>query len=152
MKKYVLSFLFFFVVLFTSHASGIKGAYSNADLLVTADVITKQQFTNALQLATLRSNLEQTLAKTPKLAISKRIALKSILNKVRKAEKKNSEYNVLLVTVGIILIIVGILFIVLSLVFSSTVTWGKAGLGGGSGLLVLGLILWLVGKFVDLPN
>ena len=71
-----------------------------------------------------------------------------MLNKVKKAEKTNSNINGLLMTVGIILIIVGLVLFVLGLI--ATASTGGGYYGGGGGLIVLGLILWLIGKFVDL--
>jgi hypothetical protein len=147
MKKILLSFLFILSVVFSTYASGVKGAYNNAEINATADAQTKQQLNNATQLATLRINLEKAINKTSKLAISKRMALKSMLNKVKKAEKTNSDINGLLMTIGIILMIVGLVLLVIGIL---NVAAGGYGYGGGGGLLVLGLILWLVGKFVDL--
>lgn len=148
MKKNILSLVFILSVVFSSYASGVKGAYSNLANYTTADAETKQQLNNAMQLATLRTNLEESIAKTSKIAFSKRLALKSVLNKVKKAEKTNSDINGLLMTVGIILIIVGLVLFVLGLIATGG---GRGGYyGGGGGLIALGLILWLVGKFVDL--
>jgi len=147
MKKILLSFLFILSVIFSTYASGVKGAYNNAEINASADAQTKQQLSNAAQLATLRINLEKAIDKTSKLAISKRMALKSMLNKVKKAEKTNSDINGLLMTIGIILMIVGLVLLVIGIL---NVAAGGYGYGGGGGLLVLGLILWLVGKFVDL--
>lgn len=148
MKHLMLSLLLILTVVFGTQASGIKTAYNNAEINATADANTKAQLDNAKGLATLRMNLENAIAKTPKLAISKRLALKSMLNKVKKAEKTNTDLNSLLMTIGIILIIVGLVLIVLGVVLGT----GKFGYGygGGGSLLVLGLILYLVGKFVDL--
>ncbi len=147
MKKVILSLVFILSVVFSGQASGVKGAYSNLSNYTTADAETKQQLNNAMQLATLRTNLETSIAKTSKIAFSKRIALKSVLNKVKKAEKTNSDINGLLMTVGIILIIVGLVLFVLGLIATAG---GGGYYGGGGSLIVLGLILWLIGKFVDL--
>jgi hypothetical protein len=149
MKKIFLSILFVLSVIFSTQAAGIGVAYNNKDVNASADTETKAQFNNATQLATLRMNLENSIAKTSKLSITKRLALKSALNKVKKAEKTNGDVNSLLMTIGIILMIVGLVIFLLGLVLTSG--FGKAGgTGGGGSLFVLGLILWLVGKFVDL--
>lgn len=149
MKKILLSLVFILSVVFSSYASGVKGASSNLTNYTTADAETKLQLNNAIQLATLRTNLEKSIAKTSKIAFSQRIALKSMLNKVRKVEKTNGDINSTLMTVGIILMIVGLVLFVLGVVAGGAT--GKGGYyGGGGSLMVLGLILWLVGKFVDL--
>jgi uncharacterized membrane protein len=135
-------------VVFATNAAGIGAAYDNKTTQATADAETKQQLHNAAQLATLRMNLEKSIEKTSKFAISKRIALKTMLNKVKKAEKTNSNVNSLLRTIGVILIIVGLALIILAVL--SVITTGGYGYGGGGGLLVLGLILWLIGRYVEL--
>lgn len=149
MRQLMLSFLLILAVVFSTQASGIKAAYNNAEINATADANTKAQLDNAKGLATLRMNLENAIANTPKLAISKRLALKSMLNKVKKAEKTNSDMNGLLMTIGIILMIVGLVLIVLGIIISAGSGFAYGYSGGGS-LLILGLILWLIGKFVDL--
>jgi hypothetical protein len=149
MKHLLFSFLFVFAFIFNATASGVKAAYNNAETNATADAATKQQLDNAKQLATFRMALENAIEKTPKMAISKRIALKTTLNKVKKAEKTNSDLNSLLMTVGIILIIVGLVLIILGVVLTAGSGFA-IGYSGGGGLLVLGLILWLIGKYVDL--
>jgi hypothetical protein len=148
MKKSLLSLLLILSVVFTTNASGIGAAYDNKTVRETADAGTKQQLQNAAQLATLRMNLEKSIEKTSKIAISKRIALKTMLNKVKKAEKTNSDVNSLLRTIGIILIIVGLALIILAIL--SVITTGGYGYGGGGGLVVLGLILWLIGRYIEL--
>lgn len=146
MKKVLFSLLLVLSVVFTTNATGIGAAYDNKTTLATADAETKQQLRNATQLATLRMNLEKSIEKTSKFAISKRIALKTMLNKVKKAEQTNSNVNSLLRTIGVILIIIGLALIILAIL--SVITTGGYGYGGG--LLVLGLILWLIGRYVEL--
>jgi hypothetical protein len=148
MKKVLFSLLLVLSVVFTTNAAGIRAAYDNKMTLATADAETKQQLQNAAQLATLRMNLEKSIEKTSKFAISKRIALKTMLNKVKKAEQTNSNVNSLLRTIGVILIIIGLALIILAIL--SVITTGGYGYGGGGGLLVLGLILWLIGRYVEL--
>ncbi len=147
MKKIILSILFVLAVVLQTQAAGISGAY-NTNTLTAGNNASISQASNAMQLSQLRVAVEQQLDKTSKLAFTKRLALKSMLNKIKKAEKTNGDINSTLMTIGIILMIVGLVLIVLSVL--NVALGGGAGLGGGGGLLVLGLILWLVGKFVDL--
>ena len=70
---------------------------------------------------------------------------KKVTEKVKKIKNKNkaADLNSLLVTIGLILIIVGLVAIVLGLLgIGSTIS--------GGGALVLGLILYLIGKYVSL--
>lgn len=148
MNKIVLTLLLVFALVLPTRASGVRDAYHTKISLssVPAEIATK--YDNATQLAALRMGIEKKLETTSKIAFTKRLALKSALNKVKKAEKTNADINSTLMTIGIILMIVGLVLLVLSIL--SIAATGGAGTGGGGGLIVLGLILWLVGKFVDL--
>lgn len=123
-------------------AAGVSNPYGNNTAALQNSAV-QSSLTNAIQLADLRTNLETALEKTSKLSFTKRMALKSMLKKVKKAEKTNADLNSLLVTLGIIFIIIGIVFLVLGLVSGG---WYY---GGAGGWLALGIIFFLIGKFVD---
>jgi hypothetical protein len=145
MKKIILSIFFLLAVVLQTQATGTGAAYSNNNIQKNENNALLSQQNNAMQLATLRIAVEKQLENTSKIAFSKRLALKSVLNKIRKAEKTNADLNQTLMTIGLILMIVGLVLLVLGIALS-----GGHYYGGGGGLIVLGLILWLVGKFVDL--
>jgi hypothetical protein len=148
MSKILLTMLLVFALVLPTKASGIRDAYNTKISLGNVPSEVATQYNNAMQLATLRVGIEKKLEKTSQIAFTKRLALKSALNKVKKAEKTNADLNSTLMTIGIILMIVGLVLLVLSIL--SIAVKGGAGTGGGGGLIVLGLILWLIGKFVDL--
>lgn len=144
MRKFLLSMFLVCWSVVTVLAAGVSNPYGNNTAALQNSAV-QSSLTNAVQLADLRTNLEAALEKTSKLSFTKRMALKSMLKKVKKAEKTNADVNSLLVTLGIIFIIVGLVLLVLGLVISGGVYYGT-----GGGWLALGLILFLIGKFVDL--
>jgi hypothetical protein len=148
MSKILLTMLLVLALVLPTKASGVRDAYNTKISLSNMPTEIAAKYDNAMQLATLRVGIERKLEKTSKLSFTKRLALKSALNKVKKAEKTNADINSTLMTIGIILMIVGLVLLVLSIL--SIAAKGGTGTGGGGGLIVLGLILWLVGKFVDL--
>lgn len=143
MKKFLLSMFLVCWSVVTVLAAGVSNPYGNNTAALQNSTV-QSSLTNAVQLADLRTNLETALEKTSKLSFTKRMVLKSMLKKVKKAEKTNADLNGLLVTIGIICIIIGLVFLVLG------VLSGGWYYGGAGGWLALGLILFLIGKFVDL--
>jgi Flp pilus assembly protein TadB len=83
-------------------------------------------------------------ASKKELSISKKIQQKiqKVSKKIKDNKAPKDDLARLLTTIGLILIIVGLVMLVLGLVLSGGVYYGS-----GGGLLVLGLILYLVGKY-----
>jgi hypothetical protein len=156
MKKIVLTLLLSLFTIFTISASGIGSAYDNKIVNKNADASTKEYFDNATHLALLRINLEKSIEKTSKIAFTQKIALKSVLNKVKKAEQKASDFNRLVMLAGIGLMILGLITMIIGGLnafyprkFALLQFAEKAGIGmtGGGGLFLLGFGIWLLGKY-----
>ena len=156
MKKILLAFIFILSVVFTTHASGISAAYDNKIVNQSVDESTKKYFENATQLAMLRIDLEKSIAKIPKLAFAQKISLKTVLNKVKQAEKKAYSYSRFVMIVGILFMLIGLFAIILAALnnytgnqFNLFKLGEKVGLNIATGSIVFlfGFGIWFLGKF-----
>ncbi len=145
--RHLLGFLFLFLVTFSSaFAVAVEHNAPEAAEITTAPAPQSPEVSAKALGEKIRA-----MKGGKKLNLVERVVLKAAAKKIEKAQKKGKsvqqtqgDLQGLLKTLGLIFIIVGAVLILLSILsFLGT----GAGYGSGGGLLVLGLVLYLVAVY-----